>query len=88
MGKKTVCLYINRVRKICRYVHVSTHHQIRGSSESLYIHHIVAIIHLTEYSCHARHDSGLHICECGRKEGKASLLSGEIDTVCQCLRLL
>lgn len=54
-----MCLCIIKVR--C--AHVCTHHQIRGSIKGLYICHIVAIIHLIEYSRHARHDSGLHICE-------------------------
>lgn len=38
----------------------------------------MVVIHLTEDRRHARHDSGLHICEQGRRESEALLLSRDI----------
>lgn len=76
-GKERMCVSVLTNRDVCKCVQVCTHHQIGGSSESFYICRIVAIIHLTEYGCHARHDSGLHVCG-RRRKSKAPLGSGEI----------
>lgn len=86
--KETMCVSIRTNRDFCRCVQVCTHHQIGGSSESLYVCRIVAIIHLTEYGCHARYDSRLHNCE-HRRKSKEQLGSGDIQVVrALCLWLL
>lgn len=79
IGKKQCVFSIQTNPDFCRCAQVCTHHQIGGPGESLYVRRIVAIIHLTEYGCHARYDSRLHNCEHRRKGRKGEPLgSGDI----------